>query len=75
MKYLSRTLIGLCLLSIFFVSFKEQNNSGILVKNISEYNDAVSNSKPSDVIKLANGVWKDAELVFEEGTFKLADNS
>ena len=49
----------------FFFSFNQQNKGVILVKNIVEYNHAVSNAKPGDVITLANGVWKDVELVFE----------
>jgi len=39
------------------------------VKNVEEFNEAVSNAEPGSVITLANGVWKDAELVFEgQGT-------
>ncbi|GIZ10441.1 polysaccharide lyase 6 family protein [Flavobacterium sp. UMI-01] len=36
-----------------------------LVRNISEFNNAVSKAKPGTTIVLANGVWKDVELVFE----------
>lgn len=40
-----------------------------LVKNVKEFNTAVKNAQPGDTIRLANGVWKDAELLFEgEGT-------
>ncbi|MGB5553653.1 MAG: polysaccharide lyase 6 family protein [Flavobacteriaceae bacterium] len=35
------------------------------VKNVVEFNAAVANAEPGAVITLANGVWKDAELVFE----------
>ncbi|MCB9331645.1 MAG: DUF4957 domain-containing protein [Lewinellaceae bacterium] len=35
-----------------------------LVHNTAEFNQAVQNAKPGDKITLANGVWKDAELVF-----------
>tara|TARA_R110000868_G_scaffold220257_4_gene471451 strand:- start:23014 stop:25347 length:2334 start_codon:yes stop_codon:yes gene_type:complete len=35
------------------------------VKNISEFNDAVSKAAPGSIITMANGVWKDVELVFE----------
>lgn len=35
------------------------------VKTISEFNSAVEKAKPGDVITLANGVWKDAELIFK----------
>ena len=56
---------------VLFQSCQEQEKStdGILVKNVSEFKDAVANAKPGDSIVLANGVWKDAELLFEaEGT-------
>lgn len=36
-----------------------------LVHNVDEFNKAVSKAKPGDRIVLANGVWMDAELVFE----------
>ncbi len=43
--------------------------SGILVHNIDEYNSAVANLKAGDEIILANGVWKDVQLVLKgEGT-------
>lgn len=35
------------------------------VTNISEFNSAVEKAGPGDVITLANGVWKDAELIFK----------
>ncbi|MFD0990795.1 polysaccharide lyase 6 family protein [Mariniflexile jejuense] len=43
----------------------KKNDTKNIVSNITEFNDAVSNAKPGDVIALKNGVWKDAELVFE----------
>ncbi|MBQ0788669.1 MAG: DUF4957 domain-containing protein [Oceanihabitans sp.] len=46
-------------------SCKESDSNPLLVKNISEFNHAVQKAKPGDVITLANGVWKDTELVFE----------
>ncbi len=40
-----------------------------LVSNIDEFNQAVSEASPGDVITLANGIWENAELLFEaEGT-------
>ncbi len=40
-----------------------------LVKNITEFNEAVAKAKPGDVVVLKDGVWKDVELVFNaEGT-------
>ncbi len=53
----------LFLLIVF--SCNNQNEKGKLVNNISEYNTAVLNAKSGDVIVLANGTWKDVELVFE----------
>ena len=50
---------------MIFTSCNNQEKNGALVKNVSEFNDAVSNAKPGAIITLANGVWKDAELVFE----------
>lgn len=40
-------------------------NNKTYVKNVSEFNKAVSNAQPGSTITLANGVWKDVELVFE----------
>jgi len=36
-----------------------------LVKNVQEFNALVPDLEPGDVITLANGVWTDAELLFE----------
>lgn len=36
-----------------------------LVKDLAAFEEAVKNAQPGDVITLANGVWKDVELVFE----------
>ncbi|QWX84597.1 DUF4957 domain-containing protein [Cellulophaga sp. HaHaR_3_176] len=58
-------------LSIFFISFctlivscRKEVKSNV-VTNIDEFNDAVANAKPGSTITLANGIWKDSELVFE----------
>ncbi|MFA5300253.1 MAG: chondroitinase-B domain-containing protein [Lutibacter sp.] len=53
--------------SVIFILFscgsiKEGEN---LVRTISEFNEAVSKATPGTTIVLANGVWKDVELVFE----------
>ncbi len=37
----------------------------IIVQNITEFNTAVSTAIPGDHIVMANGVWKDAELIFK----------
>jgi len=36
-----------------------------MANNVEEFNEMVKNLQPGDSIVLANGVWKDAELVFE----------
>ncbi|AUC74212.1 chondroitinase-B domain-containing protein [Olleya sp. Bg11-27] len=54
-----------CLFVIFSCKEKESSTNGLLVKDVAAFNDAVKNANPGDVITLANGVWKDAELVFE----------
>ncbi|WP_282134225.1 chondroitinase-B domain-containing protein [Seonamhaeicola maritimus] len=65
-----KRLFLLVLICVFSFSCKnDADKLGILVKNISEYNKAVSEVKPGSKIVLANGVWNNAELVFEgEGT-------
>ena len=66
MKKLSSYFLRVSLILVIMTSCtNDKKNSKSLVTNISEFNDAVSNAKPGDVITLANGVWKDAELVFE----------
>ncbi|WP_372752555.1 polysaccharide lyase 6 family protein [Mariniflexile sp.] len=52
-------------LLVLIISCKEEKADSTVVKDISEFNDAVKNANPGTVITLANGVWKDAELVFE----------
>ncbi len=62
---LSRFLIA-AVIFISMTSLKTFNkDSAILVKNSAEFNKAVAEAKPGDVIVMANGVWKDTELVFE----------
>jgi poly(beta-D-mannuronate) lyase len=38
--------------------------AGVVVNDQAEYEDAVANTLPGDVIRLANGVWNDFEIVF-----------
>lgn len=40
------------------------NPSGIVVKDQAEFIRAVADAKPGDVIKLADGTWKDFEILF-----------
>jgi poly(beta-D-mannuronate) lyase len=56
----------LLLVSVCFSVFSTaQNGNKIKVANITEFNSAVKNAKPGTTITLANGAWKNAELVFE----------
>ncbi len=50
--------------SLFLVSCNSKTDN-LTVKTVDEFNHAVKNAHPGDVITLANGVWEDAELVFE----------
>lgn len=55
-----------CTLSLLFVlSTYSQISSAELVNNITQFNNAVTTVKPGDEIVLANGVWRDVELVFK----------
>ena len=64
---------ALLFLSIFFVisckktadSASAVTDSGIMVKDVDEFNKAVSEAQPGTTITMANGAWKDAELLFE----------
>ncbi len=50
-------------------SCTESADKGQLVKNVAEFNRAVESATPGTRIVLANGIWKDAELLFKgEGT-------
>jgi len=56
-----------------FLNFSAVANSifkdSPIVHTVKEFNDAVAKAKPGSVIVLANGVWNNAELLFEaEGT-------
>ncbi len=60
-----KNLYYLMILSITIFSCNKENTSIGLVYNIEEFNEAVKKAKPGTIITLANGVWKDVELVFE----------
>ncbi|MEM1321663.1 MAG: chondroitinase-B domain-containing protein [Bacteroidota bacterium] len=53
-------VLGIALLTLFFSCGQPKG----LVKDVAAFNEAVQSAKPGDIIVLANGVWKDAELVF-----------
>lgn len=59
---------GLSLLLLLWIVTACNTPQG-LVRNLDEFNLAVAQAKPGDKIVLANGVWKDTELLFTgEGT-------
>ncbi|MGB5821939.1 MAG: chondroitinase-B domain-containing protein [Saonia sp.] len=55
----------LCFLAVFVQSCKEKQLEGNFVHTVDEFHEAVTTVKPGDVITLANGVWENAELLFE----------
>ena len=62
---------NLLVISLFllFISCNEVSSNLVNVKNSEELNTAISEANPGDEIVLANGVWKDVEIVFTgEGT-------
>jgi poly(beta-D-mannuronate) lyase len=63
MKFFSRPLFSL-LTAFFCVSSISANAATLLVHSQDEYETAVYGVKPGDVIQLANGVWKDFEILF-----------
>ncbi len=50
--------------SISDSSLSGETVTGVIVRDQAAYNAAVKTAKPGDVIRLANGVWKDFEIVF-----------
>ncbi|MBI9042099.1 polysaccharide lyase 6 family protein [Lutibacter sp.] len=65
MNYIKSKITYLAFLFVLLISCNSATETGILVKNIDEFNTAVKNAVPGTVIKLSNGVWKDVELVFQ----------
>lgn len=65
MSFIKSKIIYFSLLFLVIISCNSNKETGVLVKTIDEFNNAVLNSEPGTVIKLANGVWKDVELVFK----------
>jgi len=55
----------LLLIATCYSCKKPAENAKDLVSNMDEFNVAVASAQPGDVITLADGVWKDAELVFQ----------
>ena len=56
---------------LFFFCFNLLGQEQTLVHTLDEFNQAVKEVRPGSTIVLANGVWKDAELLLEgKGTSK-----
>lgn len=62
MNHISQKFSLLLILGLVLFGCNEKKG---LVHNVEEFNKAVKEAKPGDRIVLANGVWRDAELVFE----------
>ena len=63
MRYFSYSIFGLLLiLGVFAASNSHAAN--IRVSSQSEYHDATKNLQPGDTVELANGEWKNFEIVF-----------
>ena len=48
-----------------FLGGCEKRSTGQLVKTMEEFNEAVKQAEPGTTIRMANGVWQDAELLLE----------
>ncbi len=58
-------IVVILILTFFITSYKKSSDSAVLVTKIEEFNEAVKNATPGTTIKLANGIWKDVEFLFE----------
>lgn len=66
---LSHSLVSAIMLFCAILTFSSFALSEVHVRNIDEFNNAVANASPGDIIVLANGIWDSAELVVDaEGT-------
>ena len=59
-KVLNSVLLALILAVLTTPAF----SAGVVVHDQDEYHEAVKNAGPGDVIRLANGIWKDFEILF-----------
>lgn len=60
-KYISLSLV----FSVLLFSCETKKENPQLVHTIEAFNEKVASAKPGDTIRLANGVWENAELLFE----------
>ncbi|SNR32944.1 chondroitinase-B domain-containing protein [Lutibacter flavus] len=65
MSFIKSKFTFFAFLFLILISCNSNKETGVLVKTIDEFNNAVKSAVPGTVIKLSNGVWKDTELVFE----------
>ncbi len=65
MSFIKSKITFFAFLFLILISCNSNKETGVLVKTINEFNNAVKSAVPGTVIKLSNGVWKDTELVFE----------
>lgn len=62
---LNKQLLGVLSAIIIMGCGPKSTEKPNLVHTVQEFNALVPNLKPGDVVTLANGTWKDAELMFE----------
>jgi poly(beta-D-mannuronate) lyase len=62
---LKRIYFVFLILFFIVISCDTSPNPQKIIKNIEEFDLAVKEAQPNDVIVLANGEWKDTELLFE----------
>ena len=56
-------------LSIFILGLTVATPDEILVHTVTEFTEAVQHARPGDTIIMANGIWHDADLIFDaDGT-------
>ena len=57
-------MIRIALLVLSFVLSQAGHTETLLVRSQDEFEDAVDNLEPGDTIMLANGIWRDFEILF-----------
>lgn len=60
-----KPIISTLFIALLVMACKTETKTGNLVRNVEEFNDRVSKLQPGDSIVLANGIWENAELLFE----------
>ena len=63
MKYISNLLTGVLLVFVSLWSFNA-HSAATRVESQAEYQDAMKKLKPGDTIIMANGAWKNFEILF-----------